>query len=485
MDAEKKRRLIKILLIAAGVLAATVLVVGLSLIATARSFARSDQIAHGVTIAGVDVAGMSQTEAVETLHTQWVPRLPKEVSLKYGQESVSVPPEQLGARLQLEQAAATAYRIGREGGLGQQIAAQLRLRRHPMDVPVHCEVDTTVLRSALVELTEKINRKPRDATVEVKGDDVTVIPGEVGKNLDVDASQQALAELLGDPLLSEAELVVKIEEPAITKEMLANLNTVLARYSTPFNPGNRDRTHNLRLAVNILNKTIVKPGEEFSLNETVGPRLTEAGYRQADIFVNGEVVPSTGGGVCQVTSTLYNATLLANLRIVQRRPHSRPVDYVPSGRDATVYYGQIDFKFVNSLKHPILILGHIEGSRLHVRIIGSRDDKYEVELVRTNVSTIPFGTKETPDPELEDGKRVVETKGRNGVRVTLIRLVKKGGEQIAREVLHTDSYRPQAEEVRVGTKKPEEPDEPPDAPAEPPAPAQPAPATPASEATQP
>lgn len=484
MDAAKKQKLIKTLLIVLGVLIVTTLVTGLSLLTTARAFARSDQIARGVTIAGVNVGGKSQADAVETLHILWVPTLPDQIQLRYGQESVSMSPEELGAQLQLEQAAAAAYDIGREGGAIHQLTTLLRLRRQPQDVPVACEVDTVILRSVLVELSQDINRKPKNATVEVSGDNVSVIPGEVGRSLDVDATQQTLSETLRDASVAEAELIVKTVQPAITKDMLANLDTVLARYSTPFNAGNRDRTHNLRLAIGLLNKTIVKQGEQFSLNGTLGPRLSESGYREAAIFVDGEVVPSTGGGVCQVASTLYNAALLANLQISQRRHHSRPVDYVPSGRDATVYYGQIDFKFVNNLKHPILILGSLDGNRLHVRIIGSRQDKYDVELIRSDVSTIPFEVKETPDPELEEGKKVVEKKGRNGTKVTLTRVVTKNGKQVSRQVLHTDTYRSQREEVRVGTKKkPEEPPPTPDdAPDKPAASGQPRPQSPPKEA---
>lgn len=237
--------------------------------------------------------------------------------------------------------------------------------------------------------------------------------------------------------------------------MVAGFQTVLARYSTPFNPGREQRTHNLRLAMGMVNQKVVRPGERFSANAVIGERLEEKGYKSAPIFLEGEVVPSTGGGVCQVASTLYNAALLANLQVNERHHHSRPVDYCPSGRDATLYYGQYDLKFTNTLKHPILIFGWIEGSRLHAAIIGHNDDKYEVELIRSDISTIGYQTKEVADPELEEGKREVEKPGRSGAKATLTRVVKKDGKEIARKVLHHDTYAPQTEVVRVGTKKPE------------------------------
>ena len=230
---------------------------------------------------------------------------------------------------------------------------------------------------------------------------------------------------------------------------------MLGAYSTPYKSYMRDRTHNLKLATDILNETVVMPGERFSLNEVIGPRLTERGYRDAPIFVDGEVEPSTGGGVCQVATTTYNAALLANLRIAERHHHSRPVDYAPTGRDATVYWGQYDLKFVNSLGHPILILAHLADSRVHVKILGSRDDDYEVELYRTGLSRIPHERKEVPDPELEVGKTKVEKPGRDGWRVTVHRRVERNGEVVKDERMHTDYYAPQTGIVHNGAKPPE------------------------------
>ena len=135
MDAAKKQKLIKTLLIVLGVLIITTLVTGLSLLTTARAFARSDQIARGVTIAGVNVGGKSQADAVETLHILWVPTLPDQIQLRYGQESVSMSPEELGAQLQLEQAAAAAYDIGREGGALHKLPTLRTAIANPKTLP--------------------------------------------------------------------------------------------------------------------------------------------------------------------------------------------------------------------------------------------------------------------------------------------------------------------------------------------------------------
>ena len=507
MDAAKKQKLIRWLSIALLAISLLIAIGGMILVLSAGAFARGDQIAQGVSIAGVDVSRLSPPEAIELLQAHWVPTLPRHIKLNYAgtpkedagthgpdaantqtagddetgddetgddetgdaaedseaaqeQDAVSLSPEQLGAELRLERAAQQAYRIGREGNIWQRTIVLLRLRRNPLDVPVTRDIDHARLRATLLDLESTINREPKDALVEVAGDDVNIIAGEIGRTLDLDASHALLAGALRNPRVTDLDLVVETKEPSITEEMLAHLDTVLAAYSTPFNPGKVKRTHNLTLAMSTVNETVIKPGQTMSLDEIIGSRSTEHGYKPAPIFLEGEVVPSIAGGVCQVATTIYNVALLANLKINERHHHSRPVDYAPSGRDATLYGGQLDLKFTNTLKHPILLLGYTESARLHAKIIGSKEDDYDVELVRSGISTIPFNEKEQPDPELEEGKQEVEKKGRNGRRVTLTHVVKRDGKEIERRVLHTDIYAPQTKVIRVGTKPPEEPEEP-------------------------
>lgn len=503
MDAAKKQKLIKALLISFGVVAILLVAGVVAVVISAKAFAAGDTIADGVSVAGVDVSGLTQASAVERLESQWISTLPEAVELSYGGKtgassavsqsstnpekvaddesapttgddasaneddarnvSVKLTRENLGVTLQLQQATAAAYRVAREGSVWQQLSTQIALRRTGVDIPVSSVIDQPTLRDSIEGLTDTVNQDPVDAEVSLHGNDVNVTPGQTGRSLDVDASVEKLTKLLVDPKLERAALVVKTREPAITQDMLAHLETVLSSYSTPFNPGKVDRTHNLRLAMGFINKTVLKPGEEFSMNSIVGPRVSEKGYKDAPIFLSGEVKPSTGGGVCQVATTLYNAALFANLKMLERHHHSRPVDYAPVGRDATVYYGQLDLRFRNSLQHPILIIGYIEGSRLYAKIIGSKSDYYSVALLQSGLATIPFKEKEIPDPELELDKKEVEKEGRVGKKATITQVVKKDGKEVERTVIHTDVYAPQTKVIRVGTKKPEVPVKPEDA----------------------
>lgn len=449
------RRRRRLAALTGGLLGLLVLVV-LGVAIAASQFAQPGRIARNVTIEGVAVAGLTPEEAVSRVMAEWVRHLPQEIGLAAGSDKWMLSPQELGSKLLLQQAGAQAMQVGRRGGLLERTRERLVTWWQTHQVRVECAIDEAKLTERLVELTQEVDRQPQNATVKVEGDEVTPIAGKKGRRLDLERTKQVLLAALQDPTTSLVPLVVEEQAPTITVDDLKHFDTVLASYTTRYNTGQKNRSHNIELAVKALDRTVVKPGEVFSLNEVLGPRQPEFGYKDAVTFIRGEISSSSGGGVCQISSTVYNGALLANMEMIRRSHHSMPVHYVPMGRDATVFYGQIDLQFKNSLTHPVLILASAAKGELTVEFLGYHEDDYEVEILRSGVSVLPFETKETEDPELEEGKREVDKKGRKGYRVTVTRVVKKDGEEVGRQRLHTDTYRPQAEEVRVGAKGKEE-----------------------------
>ncbi|MCX7599688.1 MAG: VanW family protein [Armatimonadetes bacterium] len=414
------------------------------------AFRRGDRIAGGVSIEGVPVGGLTATEAHSRMAAEWPGARPRILRLVYGPDSWSKPAEELGIHVRLDKAIAEALAVGRRGDFVDGAIDLLSARLRGLNIEVPTETDEEKLLAALEELAREVNRPPADARVRVINGEVEIVPEKVGRKLDVDASAKAVATVAADLTRSQVELVVRTAEPSIKAADLRGFDAVLAEFSTPFDAAKEKRTHNLRLGIAKINETVVLPGQSFSLNQALGPRLASRGWQEAPTFVNGEIVDTPGGGVCQIATTVYNAALLAGLKITERHAHSRPVTYVPSGRDATVAWGGADLRFVNNLSHPILLVGWTTASRLYVRIIGAKEDKVEVELLRSNVESIPAGYKEIPDPSLPPGKKVVERKGYSGARAVLIRVIKRDGQEMKREVLHTDYYAPQAKVVRVG-----------------------------------
>jgi vancomycin resistance protein YoaR len=171
--------------------------------------------------------------------------------------------------------------------------------------------------------------------------------------------------------------------PNVTTNMIGTeaFPDLLSSYSTNYAASNRNRTTNLILAANKINGTVIMPGETFSYNKVVGARTIAAGYKEAPIYVSGEVVDGVGGGICQITTTLYNAVVYANLEIVQRTNHQFVPSYAPASRDATVVYGSIDFQFKNNRNYPIKLVCSVSGGVANFQIFGlKQEDDCEVEI---------------------------------------------------------------------------------------------------------
>ena len=163
---------------------------------------------------------------------------------------------------------------------------------------------------------------------------------------------------------------------------------MLAEFTTKYDAGAKNRTTNLRLASDKINGTVIMPGEVFSYNKLVGKRPIEAGYKEATIYENGQVTTGLGGGICQISTTLYNAVVAANLEITSRRNHMFTTSYVPAGKDATVAWGSTDFKFKNTRDYPIKIESTVSGGIAKVRVYGLKtDNEYNITIETATVKS--------------------------------------------------------------------------------------------------
>ncbi|MGE5587837.1 MAG: VanW family protein [Clostridia bacterium] len=219
---------------------------------------------------------------------------------------------------------------------------------------------------------------------------------------------------------------------------------VLASFSTTLEDPEKSRNHNVALAAAAVDGVVLQPGEEFSFDRVVGPRLAEAGYREARVISGGKSVPGIGGGVCQVSTTLYNVALLAGLEIVERHPHSRPVDYAPPGLDATVAEGQYDLRFRNTLGVPLTFSARVDGDRLVMEASGRLPDPPDVRVtteVRETEKPRLIGGAGTGVSGEAGGPASSAYGGENGIRVVVWRSFSSSGET-TKELVSEDYYRP-------------------------------------------
>jgi vancomycin resistance protein YoaR len=232
--------------------------------------------------------------------------------------------------------------------------------------PVQLTVDTDKLRKYLSTLAPYVRRLPTNASVAVAkpnaGDDgmqpvpARIVSSQPGAVLDIDAAVDAIQKAVtSDPATLHVALPLKLTPARVRGTDLPGIDTRIGYFVTHFNPGEVGRTKTVRRAISLIDNTIVAPGGVFSINERVGERTEKRGFGIGHVFVDGKMDKQVGGGMCQVATTLFNAAMLADLKIVERHQHVRTVPYVEPGRDATVYWGQKDFKIQNDTQYPIYI----------------------------------------------------------------------------------------------------------------------------------
>jgi len=226
----------------------------------------------------------------------------------------------------------------------------------------------------------------------------------------------------------------------------------LATYSTKYSTSNSNRENNIQLSVKKIDGTVILPGETFSYNKIVGERTISEGYKTAAIYSGGKVEEGIGGGICQTSSTLYNAVLLANLEIVERSNHYFLTSYVPAGRDATVSWGTIDFKFKNTRKYPIKIVATANNGFLNISLLGIKEeDEYEVIIQSKIIEDIPYTTKYEETSLLGIGEEHISQTGANGCKSETYKIVKKNGEIISQTLLSKDTYHSLTQIIKKGT----------------------------------
>lgn len=304
------------------------------------------------------------------------------------------------------------------------------------------------------KIQEEICKKPQNAYI--SENPIQVHPHINGIDFGISIEE------IDQTLLEEKEeyvIPLKITIPEITlldigKEAFPN---VLGSFTTTYSVNNKNRTTNLELASEKIDGTIILPGEEFSYNKVVGARTIEKGYKEAAVYMNGKVVDGIGGGICQISSTLYNAVLYANLEVTSRTNHRFLTSYVEAGRDATVSYGTIDFCFKNNRSYPIKVLSTVKNGVATVEICGIKEEKeYEIEIQNTIEEIIPQKVSYIKDSSLSEGEEQVKQYGTNGAKSVTYKIVKYNGAIVSKELLSNDTYSQLEKVIIKGTKKSQE-----------------------------
>jgi vancomycin resistance protein YoaR len=327
-----------------------------------------------------------------------------------------------------------------------------RLLRLPSGGATKLSVGGTTAAAYFRRLSETVGRPPRDADFAVYGGSVQVVPARDGLELNVPQAARAILQAATRPTNRVATLtVVRAAPERTTAEALAmGIDTRMSSYKTYYS-GTSDRITNLQLGVRALDGTLVPPDGTFSLNNAIGERTEERGFRPAPVIIGNEYAEEVGGGTSQVATTAFNAAWEAGLRISERHPHSLYISRYQLGRDATVYWPSLDLKFVNDTDAWVLVKGFAEGDGISIAIYGGESRRVE-SSASPLVVTGRVPVERVKDPTLMTGDRVVEEEGAPPTRTSATRKVYSADGDLIHSETWTTSYDGEKRVVRIGTK---------------------------------
>ena len=407
-------------------------------------------IISGVSIKGIDVSGLSTSDARYQLDNYLKDRLPEEIKLTYKDFETTISLSQMDIAFDTKSACNSAFHIGRNGSIFENNLSVLSTMFGNINIEPNVTFNKELLKKNLEDISAQLPDTVIQSSYYIENDELIITAGTEGNVVNVDATIESIKnaistfsaldtpieitvktqqpeeidveaiynEVRKDPVdayyttdpfavypsengvdfkisLEDAKALVASEQkeeyniplniiiPNVTTNMIGTeaFPDLLSTYSTKYATSNKNRTTNLILAANKINGTVLMPGETFSYNRVVGARTIAAGYKEAPIYVEGRVEDGLGGGICQITSTLYNAVVYANLEVTQRTNHQFVPSYVTASRDATVVYGSLDFQFVNNRNYPIKLVCSVSGGIANFQIFGMKqEDDYEVQI---------------------------------------------------------------------------------------------------------
>lgn len=409
----------------------------------------SDKIAKNIHINDIDVGGLTQEEALEKISNKIEM---KEVTFVYDDKCWKIHPDDIEAKYNYEKTVENAFNINRKSNFINNLIYTLKSNLGiDKNINIVVECNENKVKQELKDIAKSIDVKMINASLDVSNGQVIINEEKSGLQVDIEKTTKLLKKSLQNGKFKETLIVIKVE-PEVKKEDLKTVDTLLGSYSTSLQGSSPGRLENIKLAAEKTSGVLLMPGEEYSYNEHTGERNAANGYKNATVIVSGEAVQGVGGGVCQVSTTLYNAVLYAGLDIVKVSNHSIPSSYVDKGRDATVSNGSIDFVFKNNYDLPVYIKNYYSNGRITCQVYGNSKDKKNIEIVTSTDKVGEFTTRKENDPTLDKGVEKVIENGRKSYSVSTYRVYYENGVEVKREKVATSYYPAKQQVIAIGTK---------------------------------
>lgn len=302
------------------------------------------------------------------------------------------------------------------------------------------------------------NKMPINALIDHDWNGLIITPHELGRSVDVEDLKRSIKETI-EASTNEEELIIVsanfiTEYPRIMEDDLKKIDSLISTFTTSFPTSGYGRCTNIEIAAKYIDNVVVMPDEEFSFNKTVGATTSGKGYQYAKGIRNGKFVDEIGGGVCQVSSTLYNALLMTGLNITERTNHSKPISYVPLGRDAMISYGVSDLKFINNYKFPILLEAIVQGKEITFNIYSNKEEKEKkYDVITETTKEIKPKREIIYDYGLSEGTSFVEQEGKSGYIISTYRVSYRDGKEKEKIPVGESVYPGKNTVIRLGKKQ--------------------------------
>lgn len=410
-----------------------------------------------VKIENEDLTGKTKAEALELMMDKYSSQVvKKKIDIVTEEKKYTLDYSMLDAKYNTNEAIEEAYNYGREMNMFQKYKAI----KNPVlkEIKLTFDYNDKIVDEMLTEIAKDTNKKAVDATITMVGSgQFNVTNDVVGRQLQSDVLKKDIKSkingVLSGDAISIAAPVTQIK-PKISTTSLKAINTRISTYSTNYASSAEGRAINIGLSTKSINGTLLMPGEVFSFNGTVGQRTEARGYQNAGVIIGDKIEQGLGGGICQVSSTLYNAVLGTGLVSVERTHHTISSGYIPKGQDATVDYGNLDYKFKNTYKYPIYIEGVVSNRNVYFNIYSNATLTNRTYAIMSEILEVTQPKTEIiKDATKYEGESEIVKTGYNGYKVKVTRKTYENGKLIKTEVINNDTFNVINGIVKVGTKK--------------------------------
>ena len=409
-----------------------------------------DTFYRGISVDGIDVSNLSLAEAMAKVVKEG--KVPdKKLVLTYDDFKFEYPYSELGYKIDYSYGVLEAYKYGRSGSPGERFVQVTKLNSNPVNFELEGSFSETEIARVIDDLNNMITRPPVDAKFSVVNGQKEVVEAVDGLKVDNEKTRDRIYKSLKTG--EEVKIVVDKKPANLYASAFDHLKGPIGSFETDYSSSVLNRKKNIQRAAEILNGLVIKPKEQISFNKVIGEISEETGFFPATVINEGNFDTGVGGGICQVSTTLYNAAVKADLSIDERRNHSRPVNYVPRGTDAAIAIGYLDLKISNPFDFPIYIGAEADDKIIRFTIIGDTDIKdYDVSLMVEKVEDIKSETISRDNPNLDQGLREVVQKGYDGSIYQSYKVKERNGQAFENDKFYRSTYPARNTIIENGTK---------------------------------